>query len=196
MSITTKEHRKNIQTGWQDISMLPSIFLAAWHVYLVFQVSLEQYCAYAYRMMKVQKQVPGGSCTYSTSALKWCQGGPHLQSNLTTKVKNTLQLQTKFEWCQLLLHGSLREFKRGIFQVLCVCVCSWHGLFVDRALHQCNVMIALARKEGLIYMRGSPRSPQEHAFDQDANKPAEKQCNYNLQTALFRPTSIYKAEAK
>ncbi len=42
-------------------------------------------------------------------------------------------------------------------------------------------MIALARKEGLIYMRGSPRGTQELAFDQGANKPAEKQCNYNLQ---------------
>lgn len=38
-------------------------------------------------MMKVQKLVPGGSYTYSTSSLKLCQGGPHLQSNLTTKVK-------------------------------------------------------------------------------------------------------------
>lgn len=48
---------------------------------------LMQYCAYAYRMMKVQTLVPGGSYTYSTISLKLCQGGPHLQSNLTTKVK-------------------------------------------------------------------------------------------------------------
>lgn len=82
-----EEHRNSIQTGWQDVSILPSIFLPAWHVYLVFHVSLVQHCAYAYRVMKVQKLVPEGSCTYSTDPLKPCQGGPHLQSNLTTTVK-------------------------------------------------------------------------------------------------------------
>lgn len=69
--------------------MLLSIFLAAWHVYPVLYVSLVQRCAYAYRTMEVQKLMPGGSCTYSTSSLKWCQGGPHLQGNLTTKVKRS-----------------------------------------------------------------------------------------------------------
>ena len=162
--------------------MPPSIFLPAWHVYLVLHVSLVQFCAYAYRMMKVQKLVPGGSCTYSTSSLKLCQGGPHLQSNLTTKVKYSttsnqipeMPTGTGSAVC------SERELKRVTSGVLCVCF--WHGLFADLALHQCNVMIALARKEGLIYMRGSPTGTQELAFDQGANNPAEKQCNYNLQS--------------
>lgn len=83
---------RNTETTYREddkpyISMLPSIFLPVWHVYLVFHVSLVQHCAYAYRVMKVQKLEPGGSCTYSMSALKLCQGGPNLQSNLTTKVK-------------------------------------------------------------------------------------------------------------
>lgn len=37
-----------------------------------------------------------------------------------------------------------------------LCMCFWHGLFAGLALHQCNVMIALARQEQLIYMRGDP----------------------------------------
>lgn len=161
--------------------MLPSIFLSAWHVYLVLHVSLVQHCAYAYRMMKVQKLVPGGSCTYSTSSLKLCQGGPHLQSNLTTKVKYSITSNQILEMpTGAALQFAQSELKRVTAGVLCVCF--WHGLFADLALHQCNVMIALARKERLIYMRGSPRGTQELAFDQGANNPAEKQCNYNLQS--------------
>lgn len=163
--------------------MLASIFLPVRRVYLVFHVSLVQYCAYAYRVMKVQKLVPEGSCTYSTGSLKMRQGGPHLQSNLTTKVKYSttsnqiLQMPT----------DTARQFaergdSRGLHPVSVKCLCFWHGLFADLALHQCNVMIALARKEGLIYMWGSSTGTQELAFDQGANKPAEKHCNYNLQS--------------
>ncbi len=102
--------------------MLPSISIPAWHVYLVLHVSLVQYCAYAYRMMKVQKLVPGGSCTYSISSLKLCQGGPHLQSNLTTKVKYSTtsnQILRDANWCCSAV-CSEREL-RGLHPVSCVC---------------------------------------------------------------------------
>lgn len=153
--------------------MLPSIFIPAWHVYLVLHVSLVQYCAYACRMMKVQKLVPGGSCTYSTSSLKLCQGGTHLQSNLTTKVKYST---TSNQILEMPTGAALQFAQRGNERVTSgvLRVCFWHGLFADLALDQCNVMIALARKERLIYMRGSPTGTQELAFDQGANNPCRK----------------------
>lgn len=114
-----EEHINNMETGRQDISILPSIFVSAWHVYLVFPVSLVQYCAYAYKMMKVQKLEPEGSCTYSTSSLKLCQGGPHLQSNLTTKVKYSTTSNQILEMPAL--RFAHRGNSRGLHLVSCVC---------------------------------------------------------------------------
>lgn len=134
--------------------MLLSIFLPAWHVYPLLYVSLVQHCAYAYAMMKVQKLVPGGSYTYSTSSLKQCQGGPHLQSNLTTKVKYSTTSNQILETPTATVSLWRGELKRVTSHTLCLSM--WHGLFADLALRQCNVMIALAMKELLIYMRESP----------------------------------------
>lgn len=138
--------------------MLLSIFLPAWHVYPVLYVSLVQHCSYAYAMMKVQKLVPGGSYTYSTSALKLCQGGPHLQSNLTTKSKILYNFKPNSGDANC--YGSAVSLWRGELKRVTshtLCLSLWHGLFADLALRQCNVMIALAMKELLIYMRESPR---------------------------------------
>lgn len=73
-------------------------------------------------MMKVQKLVPEGSCTYSTSSLKLCQGGPHLQSNLTTKVKYSTTSNQILEMpTGAALQFAQRGNSRGLHPVSCVC---------------------------------------------------------------------------
>lgn len=73
-------------------------------------------------MMKVQKLAPEGSCTYSTSSLKLCQGGPHLQSNLTTKVKySTTSNQILVMPTGTALQFAERGNSRGEHPVSCVC---------------------------------------------------------------------------
>lgn len=136
--------------------MLLSIFLAAWHVYPVLYVSLVQRCAYAYRTMEVQKLMPGGSCTYSISSLKWCQGGPHLQSNLTTKVKRS----TTSNQILATPAATARQFpSRGSWRGLRPVPCVWaRDMAYLLAEHCASAMSRLLWqwKELPIYMRESP----------------------------------------
>lgn len=141
--------------------------------------------AYAYRTMEVQKLMPGGSCTYSTSSLKWCQGGPHLQSNLTTKVK----CSTTSNQILATPAATARQFpfERQLKRVTprTLCLSSWHGLFAGRALRQCNVTIALAMKGAPnLHERESWRCTQL-AFDHGANNPAVNTVITTSKVAVF-----------
>lgn len=92
------------------------------------------------RAMKASRLVPGGSYTYSTSSLKLSQGGPHLQSNLTTKAKYSTT------------SNQIREMQTGTFAQAgngkaVLPIVTRRGSFTD---------VAMAGKEWLIYMKGNP----------------------------------------
>lgn len=102
------------------------------------------------RAMKAHRLVPGGSYTYSTSSLKRSQGGPHLQSNLTTKAKYSTT-SNQIREMQTAPCGLLgQESESGTSD----CDMAWLIRRNAVALHKGDV--ATAGKERLIYMKGNP----------------------------------------
>lgn len=141
-------------------------------------------------MMKVQKLVPGGSYTYSTSSLKLCQGGPHLQSNLTTKVKYSTTSNQILEMptgtaLPFALRGGIEE--SYVRYLVCVLL-TWRICRPCIAPVQCHDCFGKERAPNL-HERESWRHTQL-AFDQGANNPGVNIVITTYKVAVFTTNSL------